>query len=99
MDPPAETVLALDPAVRARLYAFLAPHSNNRQRRPRPLRAEMVDQTLAASGLPPSTTNLLRRLMYPKGPWMLFADDPLVLRRISDLEERRRFIALLATNF
>jgi hypothetical protein len=96
--PTDQALLDLDPDTRSRIYGALSPFSQNSQRHPVPLRPDSVAERMATSGLPADSLALVRRLMYPAGAWVFFADAPFVLGRLPRLEQRRRFIAMLARN-
>lgn len=87
--PPPEAVIELEPAVRARFYAELSRSPRNIfQRHPLRLAAEAFPGWIARSGLTPEHQELFRRLAYPVGEEMLFADYELVEARCT-LAERK----------
>jgi hypothetical protein len=97
--PSDQALLGLDPAARARIYTALSPFPQNSQRFPVPLRPDSLAERIESSGVGADTLALWRKLIYPAGSWSFFADAPFVLRRLPDLEQRRRFIGMLARNF
>jgi hypothetical protein len=96
--PTDEALLGLDPASRGRIYGALADIPQNTQRFPVPMRPDSIAERTGSSRLQPTTLDLWQRLLYPSGKWIFFADAPFVLSKLPQLEERRRFISMLARN-
>jgi hypothetical protein len=94
--PPRDVVLELEPAVRSKLYGALAGFpQNTRHRFPEIFYPEFVDERTEASGLPPPALALFRRLLYPRGSWLLFSDPDLVASQLPTAELRVRFGQML----
>jgi hypothetical protein len=89
ISPPSELVLNLAAGTRARLYTFLAQFSENSwQREAFVFPADSLDQFLANSHLPEKTLSLVKKLCYPHGKILLFADLPYVLETLPTYEEK-----------
>jgi hypothetical protein len=94
--PPAELVLGLTPEVRARLYDLLAQISEKQmQSKLRLFDPNFLDERIEASGLAVESVELFRKLLYPRGQHLLFADEDVMLPNLSDDAERRRFLKML----
>jgi len=96
--PPLEAAASLEPQARARLYDALAPFPENGQHKPVPFQADLLDERLEAGHLSPNASALLRRLLYPRDPWLLFADEFLALSLLPDRAQRARFLDVLVAN-
>jgi hypothetical protein len=96
--PPVEAAAALAPATRARLYEALAPFPENRQHAPIPLQADLIDEQLEAGRLPGDSAALIRRLLYPRDKWLLFADEFLALSVLHDHRQRTQVLETLVAN-
>jgi hypothetical protein len=96
--PSDEALLTLDPASRQRIYSALADVPQNTQRFPVPMRPDFLAERMESSGLKSGTLALWQKLLYPSGSWLFFADTPFVLSHLPQLDERRRFISMLARN-
>ena len=94
VEPGDDFILALDPAVRAKVYSYLVEfEENSRQIDPVWFEAGQVDGRLKDSGLMPSSIDLLKSLLYPQGPsLLLFADFEPALRHLPNNQERHRFM-------
>jgi hypothetical protein len=93
--PPLEVAESLTPETRTRLYEVLEPFPENRQHAPVALRPELLDEQLAAGRLATESEALVRRLLYPRHGWMMFADEFLALALIRDQEQRARLLDVL----
>jgi len=94
--PPAELVLGLAPEVRARIYDLLALMPENQmQTKLRLFNPDFLDERIEASGLATESVELFRKLLYPRGPHLLFADEEVMLPQLPDDAERRRFLKML----
>jgi hypothetical protein len=78
------------------LYEELGRWSQNpSQAKPFRIVPKQVDEWLGDSSLSPETKALVRKLLYPKSPFLLFADSALVIQRIPSPEERKRFLQVV----
>ena len=96
--PPPDVAASLAPEARVRIYDVLAPFPENRQHAPIPLDADLFDEQLEASHLTAESAALLRRLVYPKERWLLFADELLALSLLRDPGQRTHFLGALSAN-
>lgn len=97
LHPPAEILLGLSAAARAKIYAVLAQFpENSPQRDPFRTRAELVDDWFGDDNLPPAIVALTRQLLYPRNDNLLFSDQDLVLPRLGSARERLRYIKALS---
>ena len=89
-----EFILSLAPEARAKIYSLLVTFPENaRQIDPVCFQPGQIDEHLKDSGLAPSSVDLLKGLLYSRGPSLfLFADFEPALRRLPSDEERRRFV-------
>jgi hypothetical protein len=94
VSPGDELLLALTSTQRGKIYPFLAGMTeNNRTVDPVFFHAATLDKTLEQSGLQPESINLLKSCLYPHSDSvLLFADFEPVLRKLTDDDERRRFL-------
>lgn len=93
VEPPADLVLNLQPATRARIYTTLARFPENpAQRDSYRCRADDLEAWLRDSPLSPDTLTLTRQLLYSRNNVLLFSDPDLVLARISSASDRIDFI-------
>ncbi|GAB1489091.1 hypothetical protein MASR2M8_15430 [Opitutaceae bacterium] len=87
----------LSPEARATIYEVLARFPENELHvEPFRFRADAVDEWFNDSGVPPATIDRVKRLLYRRGPAVLFSDLEVVLAQIPSLEERTRLIKTLA---
>lgn len=94
--PEARHLLDLSPAQRARIYDHLArfPH-NSYMANPILFPAGSVDEWARDTGLAGSTLDLMRRLSYPRGGILAFADVPLLLSQCSSESQARHLVKKL----
>ncbi len=91
--PPESLVLDLSPAARAHIYNQLAVFPENEaQRSAFTYRPEMLDERIEDSGLQAETIERFRKMLYPRGKSLLFADTIPLLRQLTGEEAKRRFI-------
>lgn len=96
LSPPTDLVLDLDPNARAHLYRTLGRHKENvLQHFPEIFYPEFLQERIEASGLRPTTLDLFQRVLYRSSGWLLFSDLDVVLERLSDQQERLRFLQML----
>jgi hypothetical protein len=93
--PDPKIVAGLSPTARRAIYARLALYPGNfDQVNASHFPAELADAWL--SPLPEPARSAIRRLMYPSGGFLLFADLPLVLTEIKNRDQQGRVIQVLA---
>lgn len=94
--PPFELVSGLSPASRAKLYAALGKFAENPgQRDPFIFMPEQIDEWLDDGGLAESTEELVRKLLYPHGNTVLLSDTGMIMKRLTDADERVRLLRIL----
>jgi hypothetical protein len=95
--PSDELILSLSPETRTKVYNVLVEFSeNNRHIDPIFFHADVLESQLADSGLTKTSIDLLRSLLYRNegsSTWM-FADVEPALRRLTDEDQRHRFVKL-----
>jgi hypothetical protein len=97
VEPGDPLVLGLAPEVRAKLYAVLVAFPQNEHVvDPIWFRPGMVDWRLQDSGLAKESIDLLKKLLYPQGNLLLFADFEPALRALPNEAERRRFMQVVS---
>lgn len=93
--PDPKIVASLNPGVRRAIYARLALFPGNfDQVNASHFPAESADTWLSVLQEP--ARSMIRRLMYPSGGFLLFADLPLVLPSVESKQERERIFQVLA---
>jgi hypothetical protein len=96
VDPPVELVADLSQASRARIYETLSSSTFNvAQRNPETLYPEYVDERIESSGLDARTLGLFRKMLYPRGPRLLFSDSLVILPTLHTSQERKRFAQMV----
>ncbi len=94
---PHSVILALTPEARAIIYDVLARSpENDLHAEPFRFRADAVDEWFADSAVPPATIELVKRLLYRRGPAVLFSDLDVVLAGIPSFDDRTTLIKTLA---
>ncbi|MDB4982554.1 MAG: hypothetical protein JWM82_3306 [Myxococcales bacterium] len=92
VDPPRELVADLSQSSRAHIYEALSLSTFNvAQRNPETFYPEHVDERITSSGLDERTLGQFRKMLYPRGPRMLFSDSQVILPTLKTVEERKRF--------
>lgn len=92
-----DLALNLTSDARATIYDALAAFPENEfQAEPFRFRADAVDEWFSESGVAPEIVELVKRMLYRRGPAVLFADLEIVLTRLPSLEERTTLIKTLA---
>ena len=90
--PDRDLVLGMSPKARQGVYAVLARTKENiHQTQPFSFRPELLDERLEDSGLSRKTLDGLKKLLYPQGNALLFADATVYMSTITDPRERTRF--------
>lgn len=97
LSPDEELVQSLPPAARGRIYNRLSVcGANGTHANAFRFCGDSLDEWFESAKLQSATMDLVRPLVYRHGPFLLFADLPLVLPRITDLPERTRLLKALA---
>lgn len=97
VSPSDDFIIGLSPSARAAIYAVLgATELNVRQNEPFWFPAERADDWFEDSGLADSTVELVRKMLYPRGRMLAFADIDVVFRQVPDKAERSRLVKTLA---
>jgi hypothetical protein len=100
LTPSPQSVLALSPANRKRIYQALAEFSENAaQARPYHWLAEDEEALFRACPVSPDTRKELARLCYRYGKQVLFADLDVLLPRLASENERRALVGFLSAQF
>ncbi|MBI5685322.1 MAG: hypothetical protein HZC54_09580 [Verrucomicrobia bacterium] len=95
--PPPEFVLEMPTETRRRLYHVLAAFPENpMQKFAASLRPQYMDERFDDSELPPAIIADIKRMLYPHGNILLFADGNLLLPRIRGAKEKIHFVKTLA---
>ncbi len=95
--PEPDIVSGLNPEARRRIYARLLMFSANQdQANAFHFPAELADEWLAASTLSEPVRTTIRRLMFPSGRFLMFADLSQVLPLARSRDERDRMFQVLA---
>jgi hypothetical protein len=91
LKPSTETVLSLSPDTRGKLYSVLGQFDENAaQAQPFSWSEKSANLFCASADVAASTRVLVRKLCYRRGKQVLFADLPVVLRKLSSDTEKRR---------
>jgi hypothetical protein len=95
--PSLHTVLNLSTNARSRIYAQLV-HSweEQSQRYAVPYLPQEIEQRLAQSRLAPAAQALIRRLLYPRGEWLMFGDMTALLASLADEPERAEVVRVFS---
>ncbi len=97
LTPPNGLILSLTPQAREKIYNTLAKFpENSLQSEVSSYPAASAHEYFAKSGLPEATLALIKKLSYPHGKLMLFADMPTVLDTIPDYQEKLRLAKTLS---
>ncbi len=92
-----ELVWSLSAEARSKLYNFLAEFPvNERYQYSTMLERATWEELLRSDWLKPGTTELFRRLLYPRGTKLILTDAPVLLRRIDSEDERKRASEVLS---
>lgn len=90
--PDRDLILSLGSKARGTIYPVLGHFRENpHQAQPFPFRPEFLDERLERSGLSQATISGFKRLLYPKGRSVFFADADAYISSIEDPQERLRF--------
>lgn len=96
--PDGDTVMSLDPGVRAALYSALARSDRNMpHHQPWSSRTEDFEPALAASGLSAETQALIRKVAYIRGRRTFVSDSFTILNMTQDRDEKLRITRLLSS--
>jgi hypothetical protein len=95
--PPPEFVLGMPAKVRQQLYYVLAAFPENPlQKFAASLRPKYMDERFEDSELPPAIIADIKRMLYPHGNILLFADSNILLARMRSEKEKIHLIKTLA---
>ena len=98
VSPDNELVSSLSPETRAKLYHELAHSSENEHMRfPFCYSGNTFAEAFATNHVSPVVTEMVRKLMYPRGELQCFSDYELVLQQISDKDEQMRLLRALSS--
>jgi hypothetical protein len=90
-------VLALGQRARQKIYSVLAHFPENvPQNNAYSMRRELLDERFEGSGLRPETIALVKRLLYPHGNLLLFADMELLIATLPSHQERMQLMKSLS---
>jgi hypothetical protein len=90
-------VASLSPQTRAKLYHELGRNAGNEHMKfPFCYSPGEFEETFAAEKISPSTTALVKKLMYSRGDLQCFSDYELVLLQIPDKDEQMRLLSVLS---
>jgi len=89
--PPADLVLGLSASARAAIYIALAAFPENiPQYDSYRINANAADQWLDSDLIAPNVIAMIRPLLYPRGPNLMYSDVDLILPRLGSVQERVR---------
>ena len=95
--PPAEFVLAMSTETRGRLYHVLAAFAENpRQKFAATLRPRYLNERFDDSELPPDIIADIKRMLYPHGNILMFADINILLPRMGTPQEKIHLVKTIA---
>lgn len=98
VSPDNELVSSLSPDTRAKLYHELAHSSENEHMRfPFCYSGNTFEEAFATNRVSPVVTEMVKKLMYPRGELQCFSDYELVLQQISDKDEQMRLLRALSS--
>ena len=91
MTPSEGLITALSPEAREKIYAKLWQFpENSSQQDVFFFPPDKFDEIFAKSGVAPETVALVKKLCYPHGKLLFFADIPLVLRSLAQYDDKTR---------
>ncbi|MFH0953753.1 MAG: hypothetical protein V1873_05445 [Verrucomicrobiota bacterium] len=94
--PDRELILDMTPEVRAKIYGELGGCDMNMlQREPFRMRADSVETWLQNSGVGESTRSLMKRLVYRRGPFLMFSDPCILMADVPSQAERLLIMRML----
>ncbi len=89
--PPENVITSLNPETREKIYNKLAQNNeNSSQQDVFFFPPDKLDGIFDKSGVAPETVALVKKLCYPHGKLLFFADIPLVLRGLPHYEDKMR---------
>lgn len=95
--PGEEVVLGMSAHARSMIYLTLTQFQENKpQRTAFSFRPAFLDERLQGSGLSEKSIALFKSLLYQQGSFLLFADLSHALPKLTDDDERRRFIKMVS---
>jgi hypothetical protein len=96
--PDNDLVKALSPQTRAKLYHELAHSPENQHMRfPFTYEGNSFDEAFATNKVSPAVTEMVKKLLYPRGELQCFSDYELVLLQIQDKEEQMRLLRAVSS--
>lgn len=96
--PDNDLVASLSPQVRARLYHELGrSEANEHMRYPFCYSPGEFEEAFSAEKISPAVTEMVKKLLYPRGNLQCFSDYELVLLKISDKAEQLRLLSVLSS--
>lgn len=88
--PDRELILNMDTEVRATIYAELAKcEMNSLQREPFRMRTESADTWFQGSGLSADIVAMIKRMLYRRGPFLMFSDPGILMSELTSEAECR----------
>jgi hypothetical protein len=94
--PPDGVVVGLTPQSRRNLYDKLAQWSQNEsQFKPFRIQAAHVSEWMDKAGVSAETKDLVAKLLYPHGPFLLFADSPAAFKAAGSTDERKSMLQMM----
>jgi len=95
--PDNDLVSSLSPQTRAKLYHELGRNAGNEHMRyPFCYSADQFEEAFSAEKISPAVTEMVKKLMYPRGNLQCFSDYELVLLQIQDKQEQMRLLSVLS---
>ena len=88
--PERDLILNMDPATRLTIYEELANcEMNGLEREPFRMRAESADTWFQGCGLSTGVVAMMKRMLYRRGPFLMFSDPGILMSEIPTETERR----------
>jgi hypothetical protein len=88
--PDRELILGMDPDVRATIYAELANYEMNvLQKEPFRMRTDSAETWFQGCGLSADAVAMLKRMLYRRGPFLMFSDPAVLMSELSSDAQRR----------
>ncbi len=97
VSPTPEFVLGMTPATRQMIYRVLAAYpENGPQRFPCAMQPKYLEERLDQGELPPAILTDIRRMLYPYGNVLLFADANVLMPRLANPHEKIHLLKMLS---
>jgi hypothetical protein len=98
VSPDNDLVLSLSPQTRGKFYHELARNAGNEHMRfPFCYTKNEFEETFAAEKISPTTTAMVKKLLYSRGDVQCFSDYELVLLQVKDKQEQMRLLSALSS--